>query len=327
MQQWLRELGGIMSIFFVGLNPRWQLFPWLPDGLHIMYSVAGAWEAWANNQTRARKFPTNSGLRWLDCGGFTMLNKYEDYPFGIDWYLNFVAQVQPDYYATMDYPCEPDISRGMVKTNRERIEATVANAVRVLEMGDMVQPATAVPVIQGYSLDEYLLCLDLHQQAGTIRPYMAVGSMCNRSNDAELETLVPAIHEAAVAHGVHRLHWFGLKLSSATFGLQEYIYSRDSAATYYAPTEAVKAAWGGNRWAKTPAQKRQAYEILFDRAHEAELVYSHVAQHACPECDSVQVCPDEADWAWLCADCGHLFEMEDGAGLVPDRVNWGWVLQ
>lgn len=31
------------SIFLVGLNPRWQMYKFLPAGINVMFSAAGFW--------------------------------------------------------------------------------------------------------------------------------------------------------------------------------------------------------------------------------------------------------------------------------------------
>ena len=66
------------SIFFMGLNPRWQQYKFLPNGLNVMYSAAGFWKGY---DWRRTKFTKKMGLKWLDSGGFSLLNKFADYPF------------------------------------------------------------------------------------------------------------------------------------------------------------------------------------------------------------------------------------------------------
>jgi len=188
-----------MNIFFVGLNPRWQQFKWLPYGLNVMYSAAGFW---SGNGWRRKRYIKHAGIRWLDCGGFTLLNRYGDFPFTVVALMNLVAFLNPHYYASMDYPCEPDISRRLgLMNNDERIRATVTNTVAMIEWESQVG-GQLVPVIQGYTLDEYRKCVDLHHQKGTIREYMAVGSMCRRISDAELHNLIPGIATHARQAGV-----------------------------------------------------------------------------------------------------------------------------
>jgi hypothetical protein len=60
------------SIFFTGLNPRWQMYKFLPDGINVMFSAAGFWDDDKREWRRRAKFKRSFGLRWLDCGGFTI---------------------------------------------------------------------------------------------------------------------------------------------------------------------------------------------------------------------------------------------------------------
>lgn len=263
-----------MSILFIGLNPRYQWFKWLPKNINVMYSAAGFWDRESREWRIRNRWMKQFGLRWLDCGGFTLLNRFEDYPFSVGNYMNFVAGMKPHWYATMDYPCEPEISRSVgLKANVERIHATVMNAVKTLDMEEMVPGSTAVPVIQGYELDEYLYCLRLHNEAGTIRDYMAVGSMCRRLTNRQIGELIPAIYERAKSYGCTKLHYFGLKLSPGLIPVERYIWSRDSAVIYDTYDKEVRKARGGRRWPRGQVEKREAVEAFLVRAAELGLSY------------------------------------------------------
>lgn len=251
-----------MSIFFIGLNPRWQNYKWLPDKLNVMYSAAGFWN---NGSWRRRKYLPKSGIRWLDSGGFTLLNLYGKYPFSIIAFMNLVAFLNPHYYASMDYPCEPDISRQLdLMSNAERIKATVANAIAMTEWESHVR-GKLVPVIQGYTLDEYRQCIDLYHKLGTIREYMAVGSMCRRISNAELHNLIPGITDHARQASVKRLHFFGLKLSESLRDLSEFIWSRDSAVALDDYDPELRKLRGGRRWPVGQDEKKQAFHIFLNR--------------------------------------------------------------
>jgi hypothetical protein len=253
------------DIFFTGLNPRWQMYKFLPAGINVMFSAAGFWDNDKNEWRRRAKFKKSFGLRWLDCGGFTMLNRYGDYPFSVVNYANLVAQLGPDYYATMDYPCEPEISRSLGLTgNLERIKATVKNAVELAEWESQLS-GQMVPVIQGYTLREYKLCLRLYQEAGLIRDYMAVGSMCRRISTRELGQLIPGIYHAAQRYGCTKLHFFGLKLSPALEPYGEMIYSRDSAVAMDSYDNEVRARRDGRRFPRGQKEKQENFEAFLNR--------------------------------------------------------------
>ena len=134
-----------------------------------------------------------------------------------------------------------------------------------LDKAEMVGCGEAVPVIQGYELDEYIHCLDLHAEAGTIRPYMAVGSMCRRISDTELERLIAGIWKHASSLGVKRLHYFGLKLTPKLIELDPFIYSRDSAVSYDSYSSEIRAKRNGRRWPRGQAEKRESIESFLSR--------------------------------------------------------------
>jgi hypothetical protein len=252
-----------MKVFF-GINARWQQYKYLPEALRVMYSAAGMWtgDKWGNR----KRYPRQASETWLDFGGFTLLNKYPDYPFSPMAALNLVTWLKPDYFASLDYPCEPDISRSLARlmTNQERIEKTVTNAVEMAQGLDMLHPAKSVmvPVIQGYTLQEYEYCLGLYAQAGLLREYMAVGSVCRRWKVAELRQIIPAIWQAARDRGVERLHWFGLKVLPE---LQPYIYSMDTATILDDYSSELRGARGGRRFPRGQREKEQAFNFFLDR--------------------------------------------------------------
>lgn len=260
-------------LFFVGLNPRWQMYKFLPRGINVMFSAYGFWDNENQKWRRGKKFKSTFGLKWLDCGGFTMLNRFEDYPFSIVNYANLIARLRPHYYATMDYPCEPEISRSLgLMSNAERIKATVNNAVELAEWESHL-PGQMVPVIQGYAIDEYLECLHLHKEAGTVRDYMAVGSMCRRISNKELGNLIPSLYYAAQKVGCTKLHYFGLKLSPAVQVYADMIWSRDSAAILDDYDKDLRQTRNGRRFPRGQREKKAAFNIFLSRLEELGLNY------------------------------------------------------
>jgi hypothetical protein len=259
------------SLFYIGLNPRWQMYKFLPNNLNVMYSAAGFYNPNDSDIWRkGAKFKKSFGLKFLDSGGYLMLMRYGHYPFSVVNYANLVARLRPHYYATMDFACEPDLvdaKKTILKTVKERIEATVENALKLSEWENQL-PGQMVPVIQGYSLDEYLFCLDLYNQAGLIRDYMAIGSMCRRISKDQLAILIPSIYHYAQKLGVSRLHFFGLKLSSDLEPYREFIYSRDSAAIFYG-----NRTWNGRRFPRGQKEKQEAFSDFINKLKEMEFSY------------------------------------------------------
>lgn len=205
-------------------------------------------------------------------GGFSLLNKFGDYPFTVGNALNLVARLSPDWYASMDYPCEPEISRRLgLLENMDRIRATVDMAFRMDALKDLVPGSELVPVIQGYTLQEYKRCVDLYEGLGLVKPYMAVGSMCKRRSSGDLHDLIPKIFNHARSAGCEKLHFFGLKLSPDLCDLDEFIWSRDSAVTMDAYSSELRKERGGRRWPRGQAEKKKAFVDFLYRAEKLGL--------------------------------------------------------
>jgi hypothetical protein len=259
------------SIFLIGLNPRWQMYKFLPDKINVMFSAAGFWDNDKKEWRRGKKFRASFGIRWLDCGGFTLLNQYGDYPFSTVNLANLIAYLKPDFYVPQDYPCEPEITRSLdLTSNAQRIEATVKNAIELAEWESQLK-GVMVPVIQGYTLDEYLYCLDLYDRAGLIRDYMAVGSMCRRISDDELGKLIPGIYYAAQRLGCTKLHFFGLKLSPPLAIYDDMIYSRDSAVAMDSYDDEVRRRRNGRRFPRGQKEKQENFEMFLGRLDDLML--------------------------------------------------------
>lgn len=144
---------------------------------------------------------------FIDSGGFQLIGKFGEYPFTTDDYVSFVNKISPDYCATLDYPCDglDRIMPHIKLTNKERIERTVNNSISIL---DHDVDAKVIPVIQGYSLDEYQYCLDRLKEQGLMRGRMAVGSVCIRKRKQEVKDILRLIRKCTSA----KLHVFGLNM-------------------------------------------------------------------------------------------------------------------
>ena len=147
----------------------------------------------------------------LDSGGFSLLNRFGDYPFSIDTFVQWVHEMNKENdnkvnsVATPDYPCEEEINRKCkYKTNYERIYRTVQNAEECM---DLYPEINWMPVIQGYEPSEYELCLNLYRDAGIKPEKFAIGSMCRRLNVKKIEYHIKNLIENGLKE---KIHIFGL---------------------------------------------------------------------------------------------------------------------
>lgn len=219
--------------------PKWDF-----SEKNILISAGSLWSKKRRKLIR-RKIPKCKKF-FLDSGGFSLLNKYGDYPFSVRDYISLIKYYRSHYAAVMDYPCEPDINRnnylgklGYVelkeyKTNKERIEQTIAHTIEILNYEKELLPTQIIPVIQGYTIQEYKYCIDRMCELGIFdnHKYVAVGTMCRRISSKELRRYIVTITDYVwTTHPKIKFHFFGLKLNALKdIACASRIYSCDSAA-------------------------------------------------------------------------------------------------
>lgn len=182
----------------------------------------------------------------LDSGGFTELSTFgtwlhgptpQQYAARVRRYRDEIGGLE--WAAPQDWMCEPVIvaKTGLSVTEHQR--RTVDN---YLQLRDLAPDLPFVPVVQGWSTDDYLRCVDLYTAAGidltdppatdaadntdaAVAPMVGLGSVCRRQATGQAEDIVNALHSI----GVTRLHGFGIKV----LGLHRYghrLASADSMA-------------------------------------------------------------------------------------------------
>jgi hypothetical protein len=171
---------------------------------------------------------------FLDSGGFSLLSQYPDYPFTLNQYLELAYYIKDNnlltLIATMDYPCEAEINRTQLHSNEERIQKTIDNTIKCYDVDSSLP---WVPVIQGYTIDEYLACIDLYYEVGIESLYWAIGSICSRKGHyLQMRNIIVTIAKRLETEC--KLHAFGLGVKFL-YDPQIFsnIYSSDSAAWNY----------------------------------------------------------------------------------------------
>jgi hypothetical protein len=129
-----------------------------------------------------------------------------------------------EWVAPQDWMVEPTILEKTGLTVAEHQRRTVGNfLVLRFELEELV-----VPVLQGWSREDYLRCWQMYEEAGVDlerEPLVGLGSVCRRQGDFEAGRIVRALRPL-------RLHYFGAKLT----GLQRFadaLASADSLAWSY----------------------------------------------------------------------------------------------
>lgn len=181
--------------------------------------------------------------RWaLDSGGFTELSMHGKWTLDT-W--EYVEQVRTwdgrigglDWAAPQDWMCEPAVIEGGAFAGqsfagtglsvREHQERTVAN---FLELRALAPELPFIPVVQGFTIAEYLRCVELYRGAGVdlaAEPLVGVGSVCRRQSTGEIHDVFAALHQTGV-----RMHGFGVKSGGLRL-YGRYLTSADSLAWSY----------------------------------------------------------------------------------------------
>lgn len=208
---------------------------------------------------RYKRLPVAAGPWALDSGGFTELQQYggwhegptpAEYAERVRRYRDEIGRMM--WAAPQDWMCEPLIIHGgragtvefagtrrLLDPNQtmtdveliaEHQRRTVEN---LLELRRLAPDLPFIPVLQGWTREDYLRCVQLYTAAGidlASESLVGVGSVCRRQATNEAAEIIAAICEAVP--GI-RLHGFGVK----TAGLLRYghlLASADSLAWSYA---------------------------------------------------------------------------------------------
>lgn len=265
-----------------------------------------------------RKLP-RAVVPWaLDSGGFSVIGKHGGYPTTNREYAAEVRRWSDeigsmDWAAVQDWMCEGVMLErtGLDVAEHQRRTVESYRELRQLNTG-----LPFVPVLQGFTLDEYRRCRDLYEAAGFAMaelPVVGIGSVCRRQHTAGAEGIIRAL----TAEGLN-LHGFGFKLDGLA-RCRSVLASADS------------LAWSDGARKRGRAERKRlaalaANPSLFDAgAAEAEpdqnsataalawLAGVRVAagltpeagQTVCPFCDSLDVHPPAGDLTSCCVDCGE----------------------
>lgn len=165
----------------------------------------------------------------LDSGGFSELSLHGEWTFSPREYVQAVYHYQEEignleWAAPMDWMCEPAIIAKTGLSVAEHQKRTVRN---FLQLNFMASELPFIPVLQGWTLDDYQRCLELYDKAGINLagyPRVGVGSVCRRQATAEIHD----IFEHLSGQGL-KLHGFGVKRDGLV-RYHHYMASADSAA-------------------------------------------------------------------------------------------------
>lgn len=204
------------------------------------------------SDTRMRSYvhvPVASTDWALDSGGFTELQRFGAWTVTPDEYAARVRRYRDEtgnlmWAAPQDWMCEPIIINGghagpitFAGTHLSVAEHQRRTVDNLIHLRTIAPDLSWVPVIQGFTRDEYLACVDLYDRYGidlTAEPLVGLGSVCRRQNTSEIHEVIRAVRSA----GLTRLHGFGCKSG----GLERYGHLLTSADSLAWSMRARKAA-------------------------------------------------------------------------------------
>jgi hypothetical protein len=158
-----------------------------------------------------KTLPRAKGSWALDSGGFSELSLFGEWTIDAKQYAGEVRRFRDeigglDWAAVQDWMCEPWIIEKTGRTVVEHQGLTVRNYLNLL---DIAPDLPWVPVVQGWTIDEYLDHMEMYEGIG-IRlaslPRVGVGSVCRRQNTDSAEFIIRRL----AGEGL-KLHGFGFK--------------------------------------------------------------------------------------------------------------------
>jgi hypothetical protein len=162
----------------------------------------------------------------LDSGGFSELALFGEWRTTAEEYVAAVARYEAEighleWAAPMDWMCEPFMIEKTGLSVCEHQKRTVESYLELRDRGPFI------PVIQGWTVDDYEACVELYDAKGVdLRrsPLVGLGSVCRRQNTAEFGVIVRRLAEYGIS-----LHGFGVKKAGIE-GYGDMLTSADSMA-------------------------------------------------------------------------------------------------
>jgi hypothetical protein len=181
-----------------------------------------------------KKLPRARAPFALDSGGFSELNLFGKWQTTPQQYVEELRRIINEvghlaWAASCDWMCEPFVLKKTGLTIADHQRLTVEN---YLELRSLAPELPIAPVVQGYSVDDYLRCVEMYNRRGVNlqeAPIVGVGTMCRRQGKKEQEAhkILWQLHSLGL-----RLHAFGFK-KQGLLQSRRFLASSDSLAWSY----------------------------------------------------------------------------------------------
>lgn len=213
------------------MSPRPSLLPEVavehpaPQGLRFYVGAPeSAWLATAGvplfvshgRLARYKKLPRAIAPWGLDSRGFTELSKHGRWTVSVDTYARAAQRYQAeigllDVASIQDWMCEPFITAKTGLSVQEHQRRTVDSW---LELRRLAPDVPWMPVLQGWTLGDYIACAELYDDADPSwrRGRVGLGSVCRRQSGLRISTIITWFASEGL-----QLHGFGVKLEGLEF--------------------------------------------------------------------------------------------------------------
>jgi hypothetical protein len=169
----------------------------------------------------------------LDSGAFSIIAKHGSFDsFPVKQYIAAVRRYCEMgnllWAAPQDWMCEDWMLK---KTGLSIIDHQRKTVASYVDLMNAAPDIPWIPVLQGWTLDDYLRCADLYYKARVYLDELApvgIGSVCRRQGTAEATRII-----VALSGDGFRLHAFGFKIQGIERAYR-YLESADSMAWSYA---------------------------------------------------------------------------------------------
>lgn len=211
-------------------------------------------------KNRKKFFPVNDWV--LDSGAFTTINKYGFYPHSVQDYAKDIKKWHKNgnmlAAVAQDYMCEPFVLAKTGKTIKEHQKLTLRRYLSLCNCD--VGSAYILPVLQGYSVEDYLEHLKMYGPFLMENAWIGLGSVCKRNGKPD--AILSILTEIKKRRPDLNIHGFGLKTTSiAVKEIRKLLYSADSMAWSFA------ARYSG-RDANSPLEARAFYDKIQELCKE-----------------------------------------------------------
>lgn len=179
---------------------------WLDD-YHVMVSAGLAWRNPSRPQDQFKVHVPEAATLFIDSGGYQAAVHFRDeYPYSPRQLFEWAEKQGADYVAGMDWACEESeelTSHPSVDVEPENIASIPTRIERCIE--DQIEQARVyeegnwsfdfVPVVQGYSVEDYRYCARRLREEGVACRYMGIGTVCKRAKVDDIRDVLGACRE------------------------------------------------------------------------------------------------------------------------------------